>query len=895
MAVTNGLKVKLVKVFDSKLTNISSLLWCNIDSLSGVLIVGNIRGLINSVCVKFCDMLKNDEEDVRNDEENVENDEENVGNDEENVGNDEENVGNDEGLGGEVRNDEGNVKNSEVLGGEVRNDEGIVKNDGENVRNDEENVKYTEGLGGEVRNDEGNVKNSEGLGGEVRNDEGIVKNDGENVKNDGENVKNSEGLGKEVRDDEVCGENREIVSSVQEVEEVVQKSKAQTEKFSGKTTESVEKNVQLVNICEETTQPVIEDPSKNQNLASKKVPNLTPEQDANVSSEQGPNLTSVSNPNQTQQPNLTCVSNSKDTQQPIATSVSNPKQTQQPNATPVSNPKETQQPNPTPVSNPNQTQQPNLTCVSNPKETQQPNPTPVSNPNQTQQPNLTYVSNPKVTQKPNLTPVSNTNLTSKSNPPGGNVEISVEPLWRDEDLLSISSLICWDVDDVNVCAVCIKDMYIIVLIVQKNSGKLVSTHIHNTNRRNLAGLLKLDNASFLIGSQQGALFKLTLVQDDNGQLKFMNETVQNNFIRSRYGVMGLAASRNRDFVAVNLCVNGPYDHSKLKTLSSLVICSLENREIDLMTMISSNSFVNLDRIWDCLENVRLSILQKSLTYIFPSTIRCQLDTMDIHPLILTMWLTNFVAYSLQLEQMEVGIELLLLPENKSQTMTRLYEEIRLLVFSSHIFQRCTLILSSSSSSSSSSFSLLSLRLMRKWICSGLLLNSSMDCHSTTRLTATSIVEQIDVHLRSKVGEGDCGQQAGERETCIVCGNDIVSLSDFSVATCTEGHQIRRCTLSLVQIPCDYDEVLQCKRCGVLAHPQAGDYASCVFCNSLLAPDQELIPDSQILVLEDEHDNIGQNRRRPRTRSIEMRGERGEESDSDDELVVPKKKSKKKAK
>ncbi|XP_075237887.1 uncharacterized protein LOC142334089 isoform X1 [Lycorma delicatula] len=408
----------------------------------------------------------------------------------------------------------------------------------------------------------------------------------------------------------------------------------------------------------------------------------------------------------------------------------------------------------------------------------------------------------------------------------------VDEVWLIEDRILIGKIICWNFDKGFFC-IAVKGSFIVIACINSDTGKLLSVFYHNTKMRFITGVKDVEENTILISSRNSC-FNLIKLQFNGINIVIEETRIECGFVKNRYALHGFSLSKNKVMGVAVLSVSSGYDHNILREPSSMLLFSLSEINEPLKLLLFKPERV--DHIWDCFEVVRWQILNKVITYTLPANLQSVLDTMELKQLIITMWLTKFLAISAENDETEEGEgDDGNINKDKSNSLMSTFEEIEELVFSSNIFKRCATLITNFTILSP--FDKESLALMRNWL--DHLILSLPESHITTRSSASTLLEEINDYITTN------SITLPEFEKCCICQNQVPCLTGFKTSHCLKGHKVNRCSLSLVQ--CSFERIYRCERCGAIAHQNAitEEDNSCIFCDGILKMDNRLLDLSEI--------------------------------------------------
>lgn len=369
--------------------------------------------------------------------------------------------------------------------------------------------------------------------------------------------------------------------------------------------------------------------------------------------------------------------------------------------------------------------------------------------------------------------------------------------------------------------VILKCSYLVVALIDE-TGHTLTTAVKDFKHVALTGVVLTKPGSMVLSAREGAFYLVECSVVDEG-LRTAVTAVPTSLTFTNSSCFGLAASNHRLIWAVAASVSKMYDHLVVKQPTTFYFMTI----IDPCTsgpMLVNNESLSLTRHLDCLEILRIQCQRQGLRPPIDAAVE-RLDPLTNYQLRLSLWLTS-IALTIN-NDME---------EDQTRRLRDLYNRMRQLLFARNACDRLNQILSSVMSRGATEEELSSVNLLRTWM---------------VAFTQTPVAAQHWTLTCERVAATLGGSQGLDeliKETCQICESEVentwIQGEQWMFATCTRGHSVSRCSLSL--LPCVTLPYYKCHTCRIPAHPDFVTDSSplCVFCDGILRPDESVSMESR---------------------------------------------------
>ncbi|XP_033336441.2 uncharacterized protein LOC117226325 isoform X1 [Megalopta genalis] len=335
--------------------------------------------------------------------------------------------------------------------------------------------------------------------------------------------------------------------------------------------------------------------------------------------------------------------------------------------------------------------------------------------------------------------------------------------------------------------------------------------LHLATNGTLKSIQHIQLEGFMISGLTYANVDCALVTTENN-LMFMIDTRNDNFSKlqvknvwqqahPRY--LGLAHSLSYMIFVNVTSPNSVYDHLVMKEPSKLHFFVLKHESWDPCTVLKKNKGKRLERIWDCLEMIRMKATKaENIAAGLPKTPSI-LESLPLNELRITMWISVIMEIS-EKKKVIQGIG----------SIAGEVSEAQPLIF---IHTACDYLERLDNNSSLFEEQQLSIYLLKMYFEVYLAGEENEEITPVSK-RARKILKRISDFNINKV------------EACNLCGEVIHDLS-WKVTKCSRGHILPRCAITLLQITGMQYKI--CRICGLIFHPcldQVFGKTSCLFCD-----------------------------------------------------------------
>ncbi|KAF7992256.1 hypothetical protein HCN44_001581 [Aphidius gifuensis] len=403
-------------------------------------------------------------------------------------------------------------------------------------------------------------------------------------------------------------------------------------------------------------------------------------------------------------------------------------------------------------------------------------------------------------------------------------EISRKKYIDSVDKMPVTSIQSIKLTNGNTHVVVTKNFFIISLILNEN-GDLIHNNYIKIMGFSITGLVIINETETIITTQNGGMHFIKL----NEQSKLTSSQINNESISKSLKVQyrGLACSPSKATFINVTSPNCQHDHLINREPSILQLFHLNIENMNPWLILNSSE-CNFNIHWDCLEVIRIKAAKSIEPEDVLPIIDEELETMSIHKLRITMWMTLITKVLKKKKILK-----------KIDNIVGEISEAQPLIFVNSVSSYLLKLIDKNNLNDYNRLSMHFLRLYLEVYLAG------EDDTKNTSLTKENITVDYAINAVKMTSNMDLI----EVEACNLCGEIITELP-WIMSNCPKGHKLPRCALTLLQITCL--RYKSCPTCGRLYHPSLDDdydQVRCIYC------DIPAIYDPRIIGVDDDiHEN-----------------------------------------
>ncbi|XP_076641770.1 uncharacterized protein LOC143352793 [Halictus rubicundus] len=335
--------------------------------------------------------------------------------------------------------------------------------------------------------------------------------------------------------------------------------------------------------------------------------------------------------------------------------------------------------------------------------------------------------------------------------------------------------------------------------------------LHLTTNGALKSIQHIQLEGFMISGLTYANADYALLTTENN-LMFVINTNIDNFSKTQLKIawqqghpryLGLAHSLNYVMFVNITSPSSVYDHLVMKEPSKLHFFTLKHESWDPLLVLKKNKHKRLERVWDCLEVIRMKATKVEDSGAVLPRMPKNLESLPLNELRIAMWISVIMEIC-EKKKVIQGIG----------SIAGEVSEAQPLIF---IHTVCNYLERLDNSPSLSQEQQLSIYLLKMYLEVYLAGEENEE---------TTMVSKLARRILNKISDFDMNKV----EACNLCGEVIKDLS-WKVTKCSQGHILPRCAVTLLQIT-DM-QYKTCRICSLMFHPcldQVFGETSCLFCD-----------------------------------------------------------------
>ena len=314
----------------------------------------------------------------------------------------------------------------------------------------------------------------------------------------------------------------------------------------------------------------------------------------------------------------------------------------------------------------------------------------------------------------------------------------------------------------------------------------------------ISGVTCISSDFALVTTENGSMFAI-----DTQENNLLRIQVNNKLPQARVRYLGLTHSLN-SVIFVNLTTpNTIYDHLVIREPSKMYMFELKGEQWDPLLVLKTQKCERFERLWDCLELIRMKAAKASEpATVFPK-IPSDLKSLSLKELQMSMWISIMMEIC-EKKKVIQGIGSIAGEISEAQPLTVVCTACNYLV---HLTKKSTLSQEQQSS----------INLLRKYLEVYLAKEENEEASILSKRVRDVLMKTSQLKSNST-------------ESCNLCGETINDLS-WKVSKCPQGHMLPRCAITLLQITTAQYSV--CPICRLIFHSsldQEFKETRCLFCD-----------------------------------------------------------------
>lgn len=314
----------------------------------------------------------------------------------------------------------------------------------------------------------------------------------------------------------------------------------------------------------------------------------------------------------------------------------------------------------------------------------------------------------------------------------------------------------------------------------------------------VTGIIPLTTQKLMISTQNSNIF---IVDAQSNDLICID--MKNNLPQTRVQYLGLAYSPNKAMLINITSLSTVYDHLVVREPSTMHVFVLKDAIQDLLVVI--NNSINLISVWDCLEVLRIKAAKAEDPSIILRRIPEKLESSSLYDLQLSMW--SAIMINVCTTKPQTNLNMNHIKEGKIANAFPLV----------YIHSICTYIDKTMKKSKLSVDQIHAVSLLKKYL--SVYLENQDEKNKNVHQRIREILNKITSH-------------PNQIEKCNLC-DDVID-EFWNTRSCSKGHKLPRCNLTLLQITSL--EYRECSICGQIFHScleETYEELQCPFCDTFL--------------------------------------------------------------